>query len=109
MIGQMASEIFKFESVDEDDDGRRRKDDGPLVYYKLTLWAFGSGELKKRGSVEYVISERGKKNSKTCDSERYQFNQLNFFKMLQNNLNLEYVENNIIAQQTHLTAKYEFC
>ena len=21
-------------------------DDGPLVYYKLTLWAFGSGELK---------------------------------------------------------------
>ena len=29
-----------------DDDGRRT-DDGPLVYYKLTLWAFGSGELKK--------------------------------------------------------------
>ena len=29
-------------------DGRRRRrtDDGPLVYYKLTLWAFGSGELK---------------------------------------------------------------
>ena len=24
----------------------RRTDDGPLVYYKLTLWAFGSGELK---------------------------------------------------------------
>ena len=42
----MASEIFKFESVDDDDDGRRRTDDGPLVYYKLTLWAFGSGELK---------------------------------------------------------------
>ena len=34
---------------------------------------------------------------------------MNFFKMLQNNLNLEYVENNIIVQQTHLTAKYEFC
>ena len=52
-IGQLTSEIFKFESVD--DDGRRRTtdddgrtDDGPLVYYKLTLWAFGSGELKKR-------------------------------------------------------------
>ena len=29
-----------------DDDGRRRTDDGPLLYYKLTLWAFGSGELK---------------------------------------------------------------
>ena len=56
----------------------------------------------------YVISERGKKNSKRCDSERYQFNQLNFFKMLQNNLNLEYVENNIIVQKTHQTAKYEF-
>ena len=59
--------------------------------------------------MEYVISERGKKNSKTCDSERYQFNQLNFFKTLQTNLNLEYVENNIIVQQSHLTAKYEFC
>ena len=59
--------------------------------------------------MEYV-TERGKKNSETCDSERYQFNhELNFFKMLQNNLNLEYVENNIIVQQTHLTAKYEFC
>ena len=28
-----------------DDDGLRRTDDGPLVYYKLNLWAFGSGEL----------------------------------------------------------------
>ena len=59
--------------------------------------------------MKYVISERGKKNSKTRDSERYQFNQLNFFKMLQNNPNLEYVENKIIVQKTHLTAKYEFC
>ena len=59
--------------------------------------------------MEYVISERGKNNSKRCDSERYQFNQLNFFKMLQNNLNLEYIENNIIVQKTHQTAKYEFC
>ena len=25
--------------------GRRRTDDGPLVYFKLTLWAFSSGEL----------------------------------------------------------------
>ena len=40
-IGQLASEIFKFESTD---DGQRRTDDGPLVYYKLTLWTFGSGE-----------------------------------------------------------------
>ena len=31
-----------------DDDGRRRTttDDGALLYYKLALWAFGSGELK---------------------------------------------------------------
>ena len=36
-IGQLASEVFKFESVDN----------GPLVYYKLTLWAFGLGELNK--------------------------------------------------------------
>ena len=44
----MASEIFKFESVDNNDDGRlrRRMDDGPLVYFKFILWAFGSGELK---------------------------------------------------------------
>ena len=28
--------------------GRRRTDGGPLVYYKLTLWAFGSGELIKQ-------------------------------------------------------------
>ena len=41
----MASEIFKFEIVD-DRRRRRRIDDGPLVYYKLTLWAFGLSELK---------------------------------------------------------------
>ena len=29
--------------------------------------------------------------------------------MLQNNLNLEYVENNIIVQKTDQTVKYEFC
>ena len=33
-MGELASEIFKFESVA--DDGRRT-DDGPLIYYKLTL------------------------------------------------------------------------
>ena len=31
-------------SLKVDDDGRM-DDDGPLVYYKLTLWAFDSGEL----------------------------------------------------------------
>ena len=50
----MASEIFKFESVDN--DGRRRRtDDGPLVYYKLTLWAFGSGELIKSDFKEISL------------------------------------------------------
>ena len=38
-------------------DGRttdgRRTDDGPLVYYKLALWAFGSGELKKAGLFRF--------------------------------------------------------
>ena len=32
------------------DNGQRRTDDGPLVYYKLTLSAFGSGELKTLSS-----------------------------------------------------------
>ena len=55
----MASEIFKFESVDG--DGRRQTttmtttDDGPLVYYKLTLWAFGSGELINLVMPEYPM------------------------------------------------------
>ena len=35
-------------TTDDDDDGRRRTDDRPLVYYKLTLWAFGSSELMIR-------------------------------------------------------------
>ena len=30
---------------------RRRTDDGPLLYYKLTLWAFGSGELKTNNNT----------------------------------------------------------
>ena len=49
----MASEIFKFESVDDDDDGRRTTtdDDRPLLYYKLTLWAFSSGELKSNPNL----------------------------------------------------------
>ena len=45
--------------------GRRTTtdDDGPLVYYnkyKLTLWAFGSGELKcmKETLLGMVMSER---------------------------------------------------
>ena len=38
--------------------GRRRTtttDGGPLVYYKLTLWAFGSGELKMQFEKWTVI------------------------------------------------------
>ena len=31
-------------------------DDGALLYYKLTLWAFGSGELKKEGIYFFSIS-----------------------------------------------------
>ena len=33
---------------------RRRTDDGPLLYYKLTLWAFGSGELKTQMTSQNV-------------------------------------------------------
>ena len=42
-IGHLVSEIFKFERADAE---QQRTDDGPLVYCKLTLWAFSSGELK---------------------------------------------------------------
>ena len=39
-------------------DGRqRRTDDGPLVYYKLTLWAFGSGDLIKANPPGYLWSK----------------------------------------------------
>ena len=41
-IGQLALAIFLFEIVMWTDDGRTTD----LVYYKLTLWAFGSGALK---------------------------------------------------------------
>ena len=38
-------------------DGRlRRTDDGPLVYYKLIVWAFGSGELKKKENKKGVLN-----------------------------------------------------
>ena len=47
--------MFKFESVD--DDGRRRTDDGPLVYYKFTLWAFGSGELIKVIPIKFSLCQ----------------------------------------------------
>ena len=33
----------------------RWMDDGPLVYYKLTLSAFGSGELKKMDIIKQII------------------------------------------------------
>ena len=36
-----------FRDIQVWDCGQWRPDHGPLVYYKLTLWAFGSGELKR--------------------------------------------------------------
>ena len=68
---------------------------------------------KEQGrSVKYFffISERGTKNSKIW--KRYQ-NQLNFFKMLQNTLNLEFyhkisLKDNKLVQKTVLTGKYKF-
>ena len=35
---------------------RRRTDDGPLVYYKLTLWAFCSGELTTKKKWRHRFS-----------------------------------------------------
>ena len=37
----------------------RQTDDGPLVYYKITLWAFGSGELKGSYTRFKFWSEKG--------------------------------------------------
>ena len=37
-------------------------DDGLLVYYKLTLWAFDSGELKSGNIMFSIISLWGKKS-----------------------------------------------
>ena len=35
--------------------GRRRTGDGPLAYYKLTFWAFGSGELNMNQVFYYFF------------------------------------------------------
>ena len=35
--------------------GRQRRTDRPLVYYKLTLWAFGSGELKNQKPNSHLL------------------------------------------------------
>ena len=59
----MASEIFKFESVD--DDGRRT-----IGYYKLTLWAFGSGELKSDIYPHWMAAHARLKNEFT-EGEKY--------------------------------------
>ena len=48
--------------------GRRRTDDGPLLYYKLTLWPFGSGELKIKDLQMYQVNKRiNKHRLKTYD------------------------------------------
>ena len=60
-IGQLALEIFKFECVDD----IRWTDDGPLVYYKLTLWAFGSGELIISHNIFQIIISLEKWEEKT--------------------------------------------
>ena len=45
------------------DDGWRT-DYGPLVYYKLTLWAFGSGELKMNtpSKIRLTLSKQSRNN-----------------------------------------------
>ena len=52
---------------DEDDDGRT--DDGPLVYYKLTLWAFGSGELKMQNRIKIKSNNKNEKKKK-CSQQK---------------------------------------
>ena len=67
-ISQLALEIFKFESVD---DGRRRTDDGPLLYYKSPcelkclhlifpeLWPFENLGILKLSAIflKYVLAK----------------------------------------------------
>ena len=33
-------------------------DEGALLYYKLTLWAFGSGELKNKQQMHCIIKKQ---------------------------------------------------
>ena len=49
-FGLAASEEKSFENVDDDEDDARMP--ARLLYYKLTLWAFGSGELIIQGILE---------------------------------------------------------
>ena len=51
-------------TTDDDDDGRRRTDDGTLANYKLTLWAFGSGELKKTKNKKKKTKKKKQKKKK---------------------------------------------
>ena len=54
-----------------DDDGRRRRtDDRPLVYYKLTLWAFGSGELKKKQTKNKKTKQTKKKQQQQQQKQK---------------------------------------
>ena len=49
--------------------GRRRKDDdGPLVYYKLILWALGSGELKSLNTIYFTSITQKNRCSRRCGS-----------------------------------------
>ena len=52
-----------------DDDGWWRTDYGPLVYYKLTLWAFGSDELKTLLCITVGVQAIWSKNSTSVISE----------------------------------------
>ena len=50
-IGKLASEIYKFESVENDKANNNKL----LLYYRLTLSAFGSGELTTKNKHEHKL------------------------------------------------------
>ena len=57
----VASKEKTFQSVDEQ---QPTADDRAWLYYKLTLWTFGSGELKRwpknsTAHVQYIVFKRG--------------------------------------------------
>ena len=53
VIGLLVSEIIMFESVNARTDARTP---AQVPSYKLTLWAFGSGELKSGNIIFPIIS-----------------------------------------------------
>ena len=76
-----------------------------LFIIKKILFPHTRQYKKEKGQWNMLFLKEGKRILKHATQKD---TNLTNFKMLQNNLNLEYVENNIIVQKTHQNAKYDF-